>query len=997
MIRGFDNKQGVDFERVHQELIAPALTEAGIDGGDTTKVIVQAGNIHKDMFRELLMADIVVADVSLHNANVFYELGIRHAVRPRSTVLIYTKIDAIPFDLMTYRYMPYDAASPAAARPDLVRVLRETLASEEVDSPIFEMLPEFIPGAHTTLLDLPRSLAEDIEQAREAKQAGELRLIADEVMGLRFEEAALRAVAKASADAGDDIGAQRAWERIRDGHPDDYDANHELADIYRRHDKPVLSDQALKRGLGGKTLTKAQRAELLSGLASNSKRRWTDEWHGASEQEKARAALQSPEREQSLRFYQQGFDEDRNHYYSGLNALALAKITVELARRHPDHWRNRFETDAEAERELGRLTSEVAALTCTVRAAIDSDRSRSACTGDVTVWTEVSAADLRFLTSSEPERVASAYQAAMSSRLSPGNRRSIREQVEMYRDLGIFTENVTPTLDLLKEPRSKSTDKIHPLVFTGHMIDAPGRVRRRFPARQEQTAKEKIKEEISAIKDTADARQETLIGMAGATDGGDLLFHEACAELGIDTEVFLPVPELTYRATAMSGRAGWVERYHAVLTRAKDKAKEKGKGKGKGKDDGVHILARSDRLPPWLQGRVGYSTWQRANQWVLHHAWATTTVDRVTVLALWNGEPGDGPGGTADMVDKAQAGGADVRVIETGTLFDLLPSQPPRQQPEPTAAQAVPASTPAAAGQTRTVAGEDSVLREIWQKHQRWSGAAGDVQQALNRWRLSNLALLVLGAIAAAFAAQTWLASSAVTALAAVSAAVLAVAAFIQGSMLTPEKMSRWTGARAASEALKAETYRYLAGVQPYAGPDRDERLQAQLGTVQTRAKELLIEEQLATPGDGKLPPVDTFERYVENRAQEQATWHRSKIEEHMRKARALRYCQLAATIAGAVLAAIAGALPGAHLAAWTAAATTIAAAFATHVAATQHQRIAASYAATADQLERLIVGVDATKANTDRQAQFVADVERVLAVQNNGWVDLFTTSAKTS
>ena len=378
----------------------------------------------------------------------------------------------------------------------------------------------------------------------------------------------------------------------------------------------------------------------------------------------------------------------------------------------------------------------------------------------------------------------------------------------------------------------------------------------------------------------------------------------------------------------------------------------------------MHVLARTDRLPPWLQGRVGYSTWQRANQWVLHHAWATTTVDRVTVLALWNGEPGDGPGGTADMVETAQAGGADVIMLETGKIFDLLGSQPPPQQPEQAmAAKAVPASTPAAAGQTRTVAGEDSVLREIWQKHQRWSGAADNVQQGLNRWRLSNLALLVLGAIAATFAAQTWLASSAVTALAAVSAAVLAVAGFIQGSMLTSENTSRWTDARAASEALKAETYRYLAGVQPYAGPDRDERLQAQLDTVQTRAKELLIEEQLATPGDGKLPPVDTFERYVENRAQEQATWHRSKIEEHMRKARALRYCQLAATIAGAVLAAIAGALPGAHLAAWTAAATTIAAAFATHVAATQHQRIAASYAATADQLERLIVGVDATKA----------------------------------
>ena len=96
------------------------------------------------------------------------------------------------------------------------------------------------------------------------------------------------------------------------------------------------------------------------------------------------------------------------------------------------------------------------------------------------------------------------------------------------------------------------------------------------------------------------------------------------------------------------------------------------------------------------------------------------------------------------------------------------------------------------------------------------------------------------------------------------------------------------------------------------------------------------------------------------------------------------------------MLAAIAGALPGAHLAAWTAAATTIAAAFATHLAAMQHQRIATSYAVTADQLERLIVGVDAKTASADRQAQFVADVERVLAAQNEGWVDLLSTATKT-
>ena len=115
-----------------------------------------------------------------------------------------------------------------------------------------------------------------------------------------------------------------------------------------------------------------------------------------------------------------------------------------------------------------------------------------------------------------------------------------------------------------------------------------------------------------------------------------------------------------------------------------------------------------------------------------------------------------------------------------------------------------------------------------------------------------------------------------------------------------------------------------------------------------------------------------------------------------MRTARKLRFFQLGATVAGAVLAAVAAAVPGAHLAAWTAAATTIAAAFATHIAATQHQQIAASYAANADQLQRLIDGVNPKTATADQQAQFVADVERVLAVQNDGWVDLLGTATKT-
>ena len=85
IVRPFGNKEGIDFDRVERELIQPALVRLNAMGvpvtGGTTVEINRAGNIREDMFRLLVVADLVIADVSIHNANVFYELGIRHALR----------------------------------------------------------------------------------------------------------------------------------------------------------------------------------------------------------------------------------------------------------------------------------------------------------------------------------------------------------------------------------------------------------------------------------------------------------------------------------------------------------------------------------------------------------------------------------------------------------------------------------------------------------------------------------------------------------------------------------------------------------------------------------------------------------------------------------------------------------------------------------------------------------------------------------------------------
>jgi len=285
----------------------------------------------------------------------------------------------------------------------------------------------------------------------------------------------------------------------------------------------------------------------------------------------------------------------------------------------------------------------------------------------------------------------------------------------------------------------------------------------------------------------------------------------------------------------------------------------------------------------------------------------------------------------------------------------------------------------------------DRILDLVWRRHRQWSAAADAARKRLDRWRLWNLVLLVLGALTGALAAQTLLAARVATGSAAVAAVCLGLAGLLQAHALTRDQTARWTHARAASEALKAETHRYLMQVAPYAQADRAQVLQSHLDVVRTRAAALLADQQDVPADDRPLPTLHTVQEYVTARARGQATWHRARSAEHARRARRLRTWQLVATGVGVVLAAITGFVPSWRLSTWTAAATTIAATFGAHLAATQHQGIAASYAATADQLETLVAGFDVATATPRQQAEFVADVERALAAQNQGWTDLLS------
>ncbi len=95
-----------NFDSVYDKVIAPAVSQAGLEPirADEEKI---GGTIHKPMFERLMLCHYAVADITGANPNVFYELGIRHAMRPRSTVIVFVEGTVLPFDIALVRGISY--------------------------------------------------------------------------------------------------------------------------------------------------------------------------------------------------------------------------------------------------------------------------------------------------------------------------------------------------------------------------------------------------------------------------------------------------------------------------------------------------------------------------------------------------------------------------------------------------------------------------------------------------------------------------------------------------------------------------------------------------------------------------------------------------------------------------------------------------------------------------------------------------------------------------
>lgn len=650
-----------DFDKVEKELVAPALKEMKLSGG-TTGEIWAPGSIHEDMFSLLLLAEIVIADITIHNANVFYELGIRHSLRDRKTILLKCAgYDDTPFDITGYKYLAYDIADPAKTLDALVTTLRETIDTNREDSPVFKLLPKLESQDPERFLAIPEDFQEEVKVAIESNKVGKLSLLATETEGFSWQIPALRLIGEGLYNLKTYDLACIVWENIKSRKPRDRKAYEMLATIYQRlaeremEQNPeeattlfVRSEMAVDTLLTDyDRLDKDERAEAYSLKARNAKTRWESSWRNTPAAERTLRAIQSGYLEVAYKYYEQGYYENLNHFYSGINALGLLTTIISLADDHPDEWELKYDTQPAAIQELEKLKEKRQGLVNSVQASLEAEKRRLDKEGKTNIWFEISVADFAGLTDKKPARVAAKYKRALEGS-KPFHCEAARRQLRIYEQLNVLPDNVKAALTVIPKVGKESEEICHYILFTGHMIDKPDRKIPRFPPAKETAVRQKI---MTALLEEKDKATAGLKGIAGGACGGDILFHELCAELGIKTELYLALPPDIFRTTSVAFAGNnWVDRFHKLFKKLKS-----------------HVLSDTEKMPKWLQKKNGYNVWMRNNLWELNSTLVNGGMN-MSMIALWDGKGGDGPGGTEHMVKEARNRNANVIVIDINTV-----------------------------------------------------------------------------------------------------------------------------------------------------------------------------------------------------------------------------------------------------------------------------------------------------------------------------------------
>ncbi len=637
----------IDFNRVYTELIRPALEAAGLEvfRADEEE---RAGDIRTDMFQELLLADLVVADITLDNPNVWYELGVRHALRARGVVLISGGRVPTAFDLYTDRKLRYsikdrgpDLGALEQDKTRLTDMVKQTMESwhGRKVSPVYHLLPYLQEPDWKSLRigDAREFWARHkdwegrITLARKAGRIGDVLVLADEAPVAAFRAEAWISAGEALRKAGRFTFGLEQLDRGLAVEP---------YNLRGLRERGICLQRLALEGKPGHSLDRARAhyrevlekfpvdPETWALLGRVDKDAWVTAWQQSGKtpaQMRDEAAYEDALLRAAIKGYATAYRRNPGHYYSGINALTLMHLHRHLTND-------------------GRYDKEMATMVGAVRfaAEIETDANQI-------FWAKATLGDLEILVGTPDSTKAAFKEAVAKNDKDWFALNSSRAQLQLLMNLGFQPDNVEAGLAVFDRALQKLTtpeDKWQPrqvFLFSGHLIDAPSRPTPRFPAAKEPVAAQKIAEALQKLG----AGPEDLALTQGAC-GGDLLFTEVCLQRGVKVQWLQPFDEPTFiQKSVVCHNETWRERY--LTAKAK--------------------LTTNIRSAPGSLGSPpkGVDPYERCNLWLLYTA-LSYGISKVQFICLWDGGGGDGPGGTAHMYEEVKKRTGQVVWIDPRSL-----------------------------------------------------------------------------------------------------------------------------------------------------------------------------------------------------------------------------------------------------------------------------------------------------------------------------------------
>lgn len=651
---GPDGKTEVDFNLVWKQLLKPALERAGFEAFRADKE-QRPGDIRIDMFQELLAADLVLVDLTIPNPNVWYELGVRHALRARGVVLVYGACPGAetpkPFDVYTDRKLRYELTADGTLAPNslkstltaLALMLKESQLSStrRKVSPVYQLLPYLRQPEWKTLL-----VAGDNEFSAVygrwmlALKTARRRMLAGDVMTLA-DETPVRALAvEGHCAAGDALLALDqlpvALEQFECALAVDPDAlvarQKRLVCLGRlgRMEEARGEAEALTTEHPGDAESWALRGRI-------EKMRWQSVWGDGTASAASASLAELALLARAIETYRRGFLVDPRSHYAGINTLTLMHLYRHRAAQANEKVDDEGLTGAQA------LTVLQGAVHYSIESILVSQPDD--------YWALASRAELALLHEA-PAVVGQAWlRAVLAADRDWFKLDSSCQTVRALQRLQFRPDAVAAALSVLEAELAHCTPPVTPrqvFLFTGHMMDRPGRGGPRFSPGMADAAARRIAE---ALDHWGAGPQDMAISQAAA--GGDLMFLEACRTRGVRCQVLLPFDEPTFVRESIApsqdvpGSAIWRDRWLALKP----------------------TLTWPVRVMPVELGPTGWNAnpYERCNLWLLNSGLAHGP-ERLRFLVLWNGESGDGRGGTAHMKAEADRRVIDTVQIDTHTL-----------------------------------------------------------------------------------------------------------------------------------------------------------------------------------------------------------------------------------------------------------------------------------------------------------------------------------------